>query len=90
MMDNSPLPAYSTASALASPQAPPPNRELTTHETHINASKGKPWLTLKLRSRARDANKLPEFLTGDRITGSIELDLPKGDPIVGITVTVML
>jgi hypothetical protein len=63
-------------------------RELTTHETTANTSKGTPWLTLKVRSRARNPTQLPQFWEGDTITGSVDLDLQKPESIVGVTISV--
>ncbi|KAF8206140.1 hypothetical protein K438DRAFT_2013934 [Mycena galopus ATCC 62051] len=79
------LPAYtardrpSTASAV---------RELTEHVYEIKDKKKKPWATLKLKSSARSSTSLPTFLEGDRITGSVTLDLSNSEKILGVSVLV--
>ncbi|KAF7374624.1 hypothetical protein MSAN_00347200 [Mycena sanguinolenta] len=78
------LPAYtardrpSTASAV---------RELTEHVFEISKKK-KPWATLKLKSCARASTSLPTYLEGDRITGSVTLDLSNSEKILGVSVLI--
>ena len=60
----------------------------TVHEFHIRNNKAKPWLTLRLRSRATEARYLPVYCDGDAITGELVLDLEGDEKTKGITLTV--
>ncbi|KAJ6507885.1 hypothetical protein C8R47DRAFT_60614 [Mycena vitilis] len=79
------LPAYrardrpSTAGAV---------RELTEHVFEIRDKKKKAWATLRLRSSARTPSSLPTFLEGDKITGSVTLDLANSEKILGVSVLI--
>ncbi|KZT29753.1 hypothetical protein NEOLEDRAFT_1106344 [Neolentinus lepideus HHB14362 ss-1] len=50
---------------------------------------GKAWATLKLKSRARSPTLLPAYYEGDPITGSLDLHLPRSDPIKAIFLKVV-
>ncbi|EEB93308.1 hypothetical protein MPER_08057 [Moniliophthora perniciosa FA553] len=65
------LPAYTRL-----PSQPPPF-QLTEHVFHLpsKSSNTKTWATLKLLSGARDPKSLPTFVEGDRITGSLDINL---------------
>ncbi|EIN11045.1 hypothetical protein PUNSTDRAFT_133099 [Punctularia strigosozonata HHB-11173 SS5] len=82
MADGEALPAYTE------PIAGVP-REPVVHCIQLETSKQKAWVTLTIQSRARNAQQLPEFLEGDKITGSLDLDLDKGDSIIAISVSVV-
>jgi hypothetical protein len=47
----------------------------------------KPWVYLKIRSRARTANSVPLFIEGDTIAGSVVLDLRTEKKFKAITLT---
>lgn len=50
--------------------------------------KNKPWIFLKVHSRAPSEKSLPIFLGKETITGHVELDLVKTEHIQGISLTV--
>jgi hypothetical protein len=79
------LPAYT---ARDRPSTAGAVRELTEHEFDIKDKKKKPWATLKLRSNARSSASLPTFLEGDKITGSVTLDLSSSEKILGVSLLV--
>lgn len=79
------LPAYT---ARDRPSTAGVVRELTEHEFDIKDKKKKPWATLKLRSNARSSASLPTFLEGDKITGSVTLDLSSSEKILGVSLLV--
>lgn len=60
----------------------------TDHEFFIRNNKSKPWLTLKLRSRATEAKFLPVYCDGDSVTGELILDLESDEKTKGISLTV--
>lgn len=79
------LPAYT---ARDRPSTAGAVRELTEHVFEIKDKKKKVWATLKLRSTARAPTSLPTFLEGDNITGSVTLDLPHSEKILGVSILV--
>ena len=48
----------------------------------------KPWLTLKLYSRATEVKFLPVYCDGDSVTGEVILDLESDEKTKGISFTV--
>jgi hypothetical protein len=60
----------------------------TEHMTSLTNSKGRPWLFLKVTSRAGQAKSLPVFFHEDVIKGSVETDLDKAESSKGVTITV--
>ncbi|KAJ7649992.1 hypothetical protein FB45DRAFT_6712 [Roridomyces roridus] len=77
------------------PSAPPPRRsrdlpvynqprQITNeHKFHLTSMGSKsPWATLKVLSRS--SGSVPTFLQGDKITGSLTLDLERPDNITSI------
>lgn len=79
------LPPYT---AYARPSTAGAVRELTEHVFEIKDKKKKPWATLKLSSSARSSSSLPTFLEGDKITGSVTLDLSSCEKILGVSILV--
>jgi hypothetical protein len=63
---------------------------LTEHVFEIKDKKKKAWATLKLKSSARASTSLPTFLEGDKITGSVTLDLGSSEKILGVSVLVSI
>ncbi|KAJ7455216.1 hypothetical protein B0H11DRAFT_2161031 [Mycena galericulata] len=63
-------------------------RALTEHVFDIKDKKKKPWATLKLASSARSPSNLPTFLEGEKITGSVTLDLSSSENILGVSVLI--
>ena len=60
----------------------------TEHEFFIRNNKAKPWLTLKLYSRATEVKFLPVYCDGDSVTGEVILDLESDEKTKGISFTV--
>jgi hypothetical protein len=81
------LPAYT---ARDRPSTAGAVRELTEHVFEIKDKKKKAWATLKLKSSARASTSLPTFLEGDKITGSVTLDLGSSEKILGVSVLVSI
>ncbi|KAG7089397.1 hypothetical protein E1B28_011085 [Marasmius oreades] len=81
------LPAYTRR------ESPPP-RFPTQHVFQLSHNlsdkrNSKPWITLYLISNSRDPKSLPTYVEGDKITGSVELDLEEaGDNIQSVKVIV--
>ncbi|VDB85711.1 unnamed protein product [Peniophora sp. CBMAI 1063] len=59
----------------------------TEHEFYIRNNKAKPWLTLRLRSRATETKFLPVYCDGDSVTGEVVLDLESDEKTKGISFT---
>lgn len=94
------LPAYGddhgTHAVAAPPLHPPPFAAATSssaasrteHTYSLNNSKGKPWLTLIIKSRAPSVKALPVFLEGDVISGTVNVSLDKPETSKGIMIAV--
>jgi hypothetical protein len=83
------LPVY--AERPAAPQAPTPTglrRERTEHEYALTNRGERPWLTLKLRSRAQQPSHVPYYFEGDELAGRVELCLENEDNIQAVAVIV--
>ena len=59
---------------------------LTERVFTLETSKDQPWAFLKVMSRGGNAARIPRFLQGELITGTVELDLKKTDHIEGVTI----
>jgi hypothetical protein len=68
------------------PRHRPPTRDPVEHVYQLGNSK--PWATLRLISRASSPKQLPIFYQNEPISGSLELNLEKGDAILSVTVAV--
>lgn len=75
------LPSYSR-NASASWDVPPVR---TDHVYRLPKKTGEQWLTLTLRSRARDSDDTPIFFQGGVIAGSLEADFEKEESIDSIS-----
>ena len=96
------LPAYGdhhgTHAVSAPPLQPPPfsaassssAASRTEHTYSLNNSKGKPWLTLVIKSRAPSPKALPVFYEGDVISGTVSVSLDKPESSKGVTIAVSL
>ncbi|KAI0034729.1 hypothetical protein K488DRAFT_44744 [Vararia minispora EC-137] len=71
----------------SAPDAASVNQFTTLHAFYLRTGKGRPWLTLNLRSRATSAKYLPLYCDRDVITGEVLLDLPAPERLKGITFT---
>lgn len=72
-------PAYSSSSSGGSK---------TEHVFSLNNSKGKPWLSLVVKSRAPSVKALPVFLDGDAITGEVRVALDKAESAKAVSIGV--
>lgn len=72
-------PAYSSSSSGGSK---------TEHVFSLNNSKGKPWLSLVVTSRAPSVKALPVFLDGDAITGEVRVALDKAESAKAVSIGV--
>lgn len=64
------------------------SRERQSHEISLqNANKHK-WAALRFRSWAPSPKSLPVFFEGQKISGQVELDLPKPESIKSINLSV--
>lgn len=81
--ERSPLARSSTSSASRGVRPP------TEHLYHrFTSSKGQPWLTLKVASKAPASSYLPAFYQGEAITGSVVLCLDREETIKSVSVQV--
>lgn len=80
------LPVYSRrASSVSASQRP----VLTEHRYHLSSRRSKPpWATLKVFSRSPTPAQLPTFFEGDKITGSLALNLEQTETITCVSVVV--
>lgn len=78
------LPAYTASQSLSRP----PRRELAVHTFELKDSKGRPWLTLAVSSRAPSSACLPHFYEGDQVRGFVNLNLEKETQVKSVTVMV--
>jgi hypothetical protein len=58
------------------------------HHKYLERSKGQKWLSLFVKSWARDAASMPMFFENADISGRVEVDLDKAESIKGITISV--
>ncbi|KAJ7726539.1 hypothetical protein B0H16DRAFT_1592562 [Mycena metata] len=79
------LPSYSPRD---SSQGLGGSRGSTEHKFTLKDKKNKTRATLKVFSSAPTPAALPTFLEGDKITGSLELNLPRGEKISGASILV--
>ncbi|KAI0672161.1 hypothetical protein C8Q78DRAFT_730210 [Trametes maxima] len=66
-----------------------PNRTPTEHYYHLTSSKSRPWLTLKVISKAPTSTYLPAFYQGEAMQGTVTLTLDKEEPIKSVSVQVL-
>ncbi|KAF9267952.1 hypothetical protein L218DRAFT_654615 [Marasmius fiardii PR-910] len=69
------LPAYTRR------EEPPPRfpaQHVFQLTNNLNDKNSKPWITLYLSSSSRDPKSLPTYVEGDKITGSVEVNLGEG------------
>ncbi|KAI0658076.1 hypothetical protein C8Q70DRAFT_996338 [Cubamyces menziesii] len=88
------LPGYAPSSSFLSGSASTPGHQLTTrypteHCYHLVTSKGQPWLTLKVFSKAPAPNYLPAFYQGETITGYVKLTLETGEAIKSVSIQII-
>ncbi|KAJ3554715.1 hypothetical protein NM688_g2961 [Phlebia brevispora] len=77
------LPAY-TGRGASSSQA----GELSEHTYKLEDSKGRPWIWLTVKSRAKDKKTWPLFYERDVIQGTVEVDFDKTDGAKGVSIGV--
>lgn len=83
--NDSELPSYSPPSPTRQHRSSP----LTQHSFHF-AKNGRAWLTLRTTSSAEGPDDTPEFAQGDKITGSVEIDLDSETVIRSVVVSVSI
>ncbi|KIY62026.1 hypothetical protein CYLTODRAFT_459351 [Cylindrobasidium torrendii FP15055 ss-10] len=86
------LPAYSQQrplrrATLGAPLQPP--REPTAHSFQLLTSAGQPWAALRLYSHAKSSKSLPSFHEKEKLNGSVDLSLDRGDSVSAICVRVL-
>lgn len=78
------LPRYSsTSTASLGP-------ELSEHTFQLEDSKGRPWIWLTVKSRAKDKKTWPLYYERDNINGSVEVDFDKTDGAKAVSITVSI
>ncbi|KAJ7592897.1 hypothetical protein C8J56DRAFT_1045349 [Mycena floridula] len=80
------LPAYTPRPSR--PSSAHRRREPIEHVLELSDKRGKPWASLKLFSNAGGSKSLPTFVQGDKITGSVSLELSEEDSISSIDISV--
>lgn len=68
----------------------PSNAEQTEHTYQLEDPKGRPWIWLKVKSRAKDKKTWPLFYERDVIQGTVEVDFDKTDGAKGVTIDVRM
>lgn len=87
-------PTYARSTALRPPSRFNPrtpssqSTPRTEHQYSLNTSKGVPWITLKLSSKAKSSAHLPAFFEDEPISGIVLLNLDKEESIKSISVSV--
>ena len=76
------LPSYTPAATSASAA------EQTEHTYQLEDPKGRPWIWLIVKSRAKDKKTWPLFYERDVIQGTVEVDFDKTDGAKGVTIGV--
>ncbi|KAJ7067171.1 hypothetical protein C8F01DRAFT_1247565 [Mycena amicta] len=66
--------------------APAQRRLMTEHQFTLTSRGNRPWATLKLLSRSPNPAQLPTILQGDRLLGTLVLDLEHSDSITAVSV----
>ena len=72
------LPAYS--SLIVSPNRP--------HVYELLNRQQLPWLSVKISSRSKSPDSLPTFFRGDKIIGSVDLNLDSAETILAVDLKV--
>ena len=75
------LPSYSSASSAS--LIP----ELSEHSFRLDDSKGRQWIWLTVKSRAKDKKTWPLFYERDIIHGTVEVDFDKTDGAKAVAVS---
>ncbi|KAM5546092.1 hypothetical protein V8D89_000218 [Ganoderma adspersum] len=65
------------------------SRPPVEHLYHLMNSRDRPWLTLKVVSKAPASTYLPSFHEGDPVGGSVTISLRKEEPIKAISIQVL-
>lgn len=63
-------------------------RHLVNHSYNLSTKKGLPWATLNIQSRSRTTSRIPFFIEGEPITGSIELNLLEEKSMKSVSIAV--
>ncbi|KAF5339259.1 hypothetical protein D9758_013331 [Tetrapyrgos nigripes] len=83
------LPAYTRRASPSPLRTPRPKTEHVVELSNnsgmggASSKKSKPWAVLKVYSNARSSKSLPAFVEGERLTGSVTLDLGSGSWMSG-------
>lgn len=78
------LPSYSSGRGATTSHAAEP----TEHSYQLEDSKGRPWIWLYIKSRAKDKKTWPLFYEKDVIEGKVEVDFDKTDGAKGVMIGV--
>lgn len=81
------LPPYTRRNTLLQPVTL--HRAPTEHVYPLVDGRSRPWATLKVYSSAKSAKSLPTFFEKEKINGSLELNVEKGESIQAVTATVI-
>ncbi|KAF8194357.1 hypothetical protein K438DRAFT_1827838 [Mycena galopus ATCC 62051] len=79
------LPAYSPRDGTHGSSG---SRGSTEHVFSLKDKKNQIWATLKLFSSASTPTSLPTFLEGDKINGTLNLNIPANEKIAGVSILV--
>ncbi|KAF9041999.1 hypothetical protein BDZ89DRAFT_1128688 [Hymenopellis radicata] len=83
------LPSYSPPTlSLRRPRTAPQPRPPVEHKYELLSGNGTAWATLKVQSRSRSSQQMPTFAEGDKVNGSLVLDLKKNESIKSIHLVV--
>ena len=77
------LPSYPGRGAAGSSSG-----ELMEHSYQLEDSKGRPWIWLSIKSRAKDKKTWPLYYERDLIQGTVEVDFDKTDGAKAVSIGV--
>ena len=58
------------------------------HQRSLERGKNQKWLSLFVRSGAKNATSMPMFFENDDISGRVEIDLDKAESVKSVTISV--
>jgi hypothetical protein len=86
---NSPAPDQTLSPGPSVSSAAVPHRQRSEHTYLLSDRKNKPWAILMVYSSGRQySQRMPTFVEGEPIEGSLTLDIDKKESITSVLVTV--
>ena len=64
--------------------------EFSQQAYQLEDTKGRPWIWLKVKSRAGSGKQVPLFFDRDTLSGTVEVDFTRADGAKAVTISVSL